>query len=150
MKLRQPCDARWVKPRIDPDRADQLYAEALGIQAEGNPGLWVPRMRYLAMRNYGYAMVELARWHADVGGEHDPIALRLYRRAYRLGHAQAAQHMAMACFNRGDMKGYRRWLRSAANAGDKDALREYRLFETRLPHSNARKIRRLRPWREDD
>lgn len=139
-----------VKPRIDPSRADRLYAEALDIQEGRRPGLWLPRMRYLAFRDYGYAMVELARWHAYAGGENDPIAMNLYRRAYCLGHSQAAQHLAMGCFNAGDMKGYRRWLRLAAKAGDGDALREHRCFETRLPHGDARKVGRLRPWQKRD
>lgn len=139
-----------MKPRIAPDRADRLYAEALDIQEGRAPGLWLPRMRHLAFRDHGYAMVELARWHADLGGEDDPRALRLYRRAYRLGHAQAAQHLAMGCFNRGDMKGYRYWLAQGAKAGDEEAARERRCFETRLPHDDARKVGRLRPWHKRD
>ena len=32
----------------------------------------------------------------------------LARRAFRLGSARAGQHLAMDCFNRGDLPGYRR------------------------------------------
>lgn len=139
-----------MKPRIDPDRADRLYAEALDIQEGRKLGLWLPRMRHLALRDHGYAMVELARFHAEQGSDRDPLARRLYLRAFRQGHTQAAQHLAMGSFNRGDMKGYRYWLAQGAKAGDEDAQRERRFFETRLPHLDARKVGRLRPWHKRD
>jgi hypothetical protein len=56
----------------------------------------------------------------------------------------------MNAFNRGDMLGYRCWLARGARAGDRDALRELRRFETRLPHKNAARVRRRRPYRRYD
>jgi hypothetical protein len=146
-----------MKPRIDPDRAEKLYGEALEIQEGRRRGWWVPRMQYLAFRGYDYAMTELARWYsdsndlADLGSARDPFsAAGLYRRAYRQGSTQAAQHMAMGCFNRGDMAGYRHWLAQGAKAGDEEAREQRRNFETRLWHSNARKVGRLRPTQKRD
>lgn len=146
-----------MKPRIDPGRADRLYAEAIDIQEGRRRGFWVPRMQYLAFRRYDYAMIELARWHADsnatadLGRSGDPFsAAGLYRRALRQGNALAAQHLSRGCFNRGDMKGYRHWLAQGAKAGDEEARRERRFFETRLSHQNARKVGRLRPWQKRD
>jgi hypothetical protein len=56
----------------------------------------------------------------------------------------------MSCFNRNDMVGYRHWLRCAAKAGDTDAARSLRFFETRLWHAAARKVGRLRPRQKRD
>ncbi len=146
-----------MKPRIDPDRAERLYCEALEIQAARKPGFWVPRMQYLALRGYDFAMIVLANWYSESGKLSDEgrpgdafSAAGLYRRAYRQGYATAAQNMAMGCFNRSDMAGYRHWLAQGAKLGDEDAQRERRFFETRLPHSDARKIGRLRPYQKRD
>jgi len=58
--------------------------------------------------------------------------------------------MAMGCFNRGDMRGYRHWLALGARAGDENARRARGFFEMRLPHSYAGRIGRLRPWQKRD
>lgn len=146
-----------MKLRINRARADKLYVEALDVMERRKCGFWVPRMQYLALRGYADAMIVLANWYSESGtldAEGRPgdasSAAGLYRRAYRQGSAMAAQAMAMGCFNRGDMKGYRHWLGMGARAGDGEAQRVRRLFETRLPHSRARRIGRLRPWQERD
>jgi hypothetical protein len=56
----------------------------------------------------------------------------------------------MACFNKGDLAGYRFWLHRGAGAGDEEAAIELRRFEMRLPHAAARKLKRLRPYRVSD
>jgi hypothetical protein len=56
----------------------------------------------------------------------------------------------MNAFNANDMHDYRFWLRRAANAGDADAARELKRFETRLPHINAGRVRRRRLYRKND
>ena len=141
----------------DQDRTERLLCKALSIRHERGAqrvGLWVPIVWHLAFRKNTDAMIELADWLTDdnsraaLGSPADSFSgAGLYRRAYRAGEARAAQHLAMGCFNRNDLMGYRFWLRRAAQAGDLDASAELRRFETRLPHHAARKIRRLRPER---
>lgn len=133
---------------------DRLYLKALTIRHERRIGLWLPIMWHLALRGHAGAMTELADWFSDgnkakaFGRLADPFsAAGLYRRAVKKGHSIAGFNAAMSCFNRNDMIGYRDWLRQAASAGDGDARDELRRFETRLPHSDARKVGRLRPDR---
>ncbi|WP_448663633.1 hypothetical protein ACG3SL_02860 [Sphingomonas sp. CJ20] len=120
-------------------------------------GLWVPIIRHLAMRGHADAMIELADWYSEDNSAQafgkpasSFAAAGLYRRAWRKGNARAALNAAASCFNRNDMRGYRHWLRNAANVGADDARRELCAFETRLWHSAARKIRRLRPFKKRD
>ncbi|HZF41958.1 MAG TPA: hypothetical protein VEZ48_00945 [Sphingomonadaceae bacterium] len=93
-------------------------------------------------------------WHPDpqptaidarLGASATRCAERLYDRtlqvsyrAYRSGYATGAQYSAMSAFISANLAGYRHWLVQAG------------LFELRMPHRNARLIRRLRPhWRGD-
>jgi hypothetical protein len=136
---------------------ERLYLKALSIQHERSVGLWLPIMWHLALRGHAAAMIDLAAWFSE-GNSLDSFgefadsfsAAGLYRRAWRKGDARAAQHLATSCFNRNDLIGYRQWLRRAAAAGDNCALHEVRHFETRLPHSAARKIGRWRPNQKRD
>jgi len=112
----------------------------------------VPIMRHLALRKYAPAMVVLAAWLSDSGLRSDlgspatgHCAAGLYHRAWRSGEANAAQHMAMSCFNLNDLAGYRLWLRRAAKLGETNCAIELRHFRLRQPTAAARKIRRLRP-----
>ena len=66
-------------------------------------------------------------------------------RAWRAGNETAAWNMAMTCFDRRDLVGYRCWLRRAAKAGNQEAVESLPCFETRLPHRTARDIGRHRP-----
>ncbi len=141
----------------DETAEDRLYLRALSIRHERGVGLWMPIMWHLALRGHAGAMIELADWFSggdsakEIGKAFDAFsAAGLYYRAYRKGDARAARNMAVSCFNRGDMAGYRRWLRYAAKAGDPQSLRELRAFESRLWHSAARKLRRLRPVQKRD
>jgi hypothetical protein len=141
----------------DQANADRLYLKALAIRYQRRAGLWLPIMRYLALRGHAGAMIELADWHSrddsarSVSTPADAFgAAGLYRRAFRNGDARAAVNFAMSCFNRNDMIGYRHWLRRAAQAGDADAAKQLSRFETRLWHSAARTIRRLRPEQKRD
>lgn len=138
-------------------RADRLYANGLRIRHQHAVGLWLPIMRHLAMRGHVDAMIELADWYSEgdatqaFGKPADSFAAAgLYRRAWRKGDARAALNAATSCFNRNDMIGYRSWLHKAANAGAAEATRALRAFETRLWHSAARKIRRMRPRHKRD
>ncbi|MDG5489121.1 hypothetical protein NYR55_10900 [Sphingomonas sp. BGYR3] len=139
------------------DRHDRLYDRAMDIlDRRHGIGLGEPILWHLALRNHGPAMLELAnRWsrsgrRGELGRMQDAFSpLGLTRRAYRLGHANAAQNMAMTWFNIGDMAGYRLWLRRAAQQGDATSAKEARRFEPRMPHTLARRLRRLRPTRRD-
>ena len=138
-------------------RYERLYFRALRNRHEHGRGVWLPIMRHLALRDHVDAMIELADWlsvpntRESLGVAADAFgAAGLYRRAYRKGDARAARNMAMSCFNRDDLAGYRRWLRLAASAGDRDSAAEIKRFETRLWHGAARDIGRGRPRHKRD
>lgn len=140
-----------------PSKIDDLYLKVEQIRESKRCGLWVPIIEHLALRGHAQAMIELADWCSrstqlrDLGVASDSFsAAGLYRRAYRKGDPRAANNMAMSCFNLGNMQGYRHWLRRAAVAGDAEAAKKLRYFETRLWHSAARTIRRLRPEQKRD
>jgi len=116
-----------------------------------SPGDGYGILWHLALRQDRYAMTELSRRLNDEGPSGDPFSsFGLAYRAFRLGDAIAAQNLALGCFNRRDLQGYRRWLRRAARLGDADAKSELRRFETRLPHGAAHDIGRGRPYKRYD
>ena len=117
-----------------------------------SPGDGMALLWHLALRRYPSAMTELSRRLGEDGlSAADPFsAVGLAYRAFRQGDPTAAYNLAMAYFNRGDLYGYRHWLRRAAHVGDEDARQQLRRFETRLPHGAARDIRRGRPRRDYD
>jgi hypothetical protein len=136
---------------------ERLYLKGCAVRHERRVGLWMPIMWHLALRGHSGAMIELADWFSDdnraraFGTPADAFsAAGLYYRAHRRGDARAAHNAAMGCFNRNDMLEYRRWLRRAEKAGDAQAGTQLRCFETRLWHSAARKVRRLRPEQKRD
>ncbi|TZG27600.1 hypothetical protein [Sphingomonas montanisoli] len=142
---------------MNPAKAEALYLRALKIREDRRGGLWLPIMWHLALRRHADAMIELADWlshdnRLDAFGRCADAfsAAGLYRRAFRAGDARAAQHLAMSCFNRNDMAGYRHWLKLGAKAGDPEAVTELSYFETRLPHGAARAIGRARPRQKRD
>ena len=112
-----------------------------------SPGDGMGLLWHLALRRYPSAMTELSRRIGEDGlSAADPFsAAGLAYRALRQGDPVAAYNLAMSCFNRRDLSGYRHWLRLAAQAGDEGADEQLRRFETRLPHGAARDIRRGRP-----
>lgn len=133
----------------------KLYLHALDIREGRECGLWLPKMWSLALRGHTGAMIDLADWFSGadnhLGSAADGFgAVGLYRRAYRKGDARAAFNLAMTCFNRNDLQGYRHWLRKAAGAGDSAAKLQVARFETRLPHSAAAKIGRKRTEQKRD
>jgi hypothetical protein len=138
------------KDAMDEARADRMYERADAIldgqrNGHGEPILW-----HLALRRHVDGMLALAGRLA-AGRAADPFSgTGLARRAFRLGSDRAGQHLAMDCFNRGDLAGYRRWLGRAARAGDEEAAAELRRYETRLPHGAAGDIGRRRPYRASD
>ena len=131
----------------DPDKLDRLYDRALHIQDGLKHGLCAPIFRTLAARNHDHGQVVLACNFANEKPRfnHPAFAAHWYRKAWQSGNATAAQHMAMDCFARNDLQGYRRWLRRAARLGDVEAAFELSKFATRLPHRRLRAIGRLRP-----
>jgi hypothetical protein len=136
---------------------DRLYLKALAIRDGRRVGLWVPIIWHLALRGDASAMIELADWFSGddaakkFGKASDAFsAAGLYYRAYRKGNFNAARNMAVSCFNRSDMAGYRQWLKRAARAGDTESARELRFFEIRLWHTAARKAGRMRPVQKRD
>lgn len=141
----------------DSSPEDRLYIRALTIRYEKHVGLWFPIMWHLALRGHTGAMIELADWFSngnsakEFGTPADNFsAAGLYRRAARKGDGRSALNAAMSCFNRNDMTGYRRWLRLATKAGSVEARQQLRAFEIRLPHGDARKIRRARSYQKRD
>lgn len=117
-----------------------------------SPGDGMGLLWHLALRRYPSAITELSRRIGEDGrSAAEPFsAAGLAHRALRRGDPVAAYNAAISCFNRRDFRGYRHWLRLAVNAGDKDARRQLRRFETRLPHGAARDIGRGRPRRDYD
>jgi len=114
-------------------------------------GIGMPVLHHLALRGMKDAMVALAYHQSGAGRFSDPFSPQgLCRRAWRKGDTLAARNLAVDCFNRRDLQGYRHWLSRAARLGDPYAARELRRFETRLPHLDARKIGRKRPDRRYD
>jgi hypothetical protein len=146
------CECSRMETLTADTSKDRLYLKGLGIRYERRIGLWLPIMRRLALRGHTGAMIELADWFSSdnraktFGKPADAYsAAGLYLRACRKGDARAASNAAMSCFNRNDMAGYRRWLRQGVRIGDQEAALELGWFESRLWHSAARKVRRLRP-----
>jgi TPR repeat protein len=146
-----------MKKQHDGMRAEKLYLRAMDIRYGNRRGLRLPILWHLALRGHPGAMIELAEWFSSsnslqaLGKPADNFsALGLYRRAYRKGDPIAAQHLALSCFNRNDLRGYRWWLNRAAKAGDEAAAAQLRHFETRLPQTAAREIGRHRPHQSRD
>ncbi len=118
---------------------------------ESSPGNERSLIRHLALRRDPDAVTELDRLSSDKRpGSIALSAAAMVRRVALKGHGPAAYNLAMQRFNDRDLPGYRGWLRHAAKAGDEDAIRQLRRFETRLPHGAARDIGRGRPYRLDD
>ena len=140
-----------MKNRRDPAKRDKLWRRYWAIRDDHVPGLATPILWHLALGHDPAIMVDLASTFPAPGRRADSFSQAgLCYRAWRLGYGYGAQHLAMNAFNTGDMHGYRTWLRRAANAGDKDSARGLKRFETRLPHTNARRVGRKRPHRKSD
>lgn len=135
--------------RVLTDRFQRLASALINGLSPGNGMglLW-----HLALRRYPAAMTELARRIGEDGlsAANPYSSAGLCYRALRQGDPTAAHNMAMTCFNRRDLQGYRHWLRLAAKAGDEEAGEQLRRFEKRLPHGAARDINRGRMWRVYD
>lgn len=133
---------------------ERLYMKALNIREGRARGYWLPKMWHLALRGHSGAMIDLADWLSDGCGTGSPAdnfsAAGLYRRAFCQGDSRAAHNMAMTCFNRNDLAGYRAWITKAGRSGDQAARLQASRFETRLPHSAAAKVRRIRPDQKRD
>lgn len=135
---------------------DSLYARAESIQERRACGYWEPILWHLALRGHSLSRLRLADWRSRMGTRvelgrfgdaYSPLGL-MYG-AYRKGANFAGINLAISYFNIGDMAGYRHWLAKAAKAGEHGAKEELKLFETRKPHSLARRLRRLRPLKRD-
>ena len=139
-------------------REERLWRRMWDIRDGPAHGLWVPIMQHLAMRREPEVMVQFADWYSgrdgtDLGAAADPFsAAGLYRRAWRNEVARGAYNLAISFLNRGDLSGYRHWLRRAGRAGNAAAARQAKRFELRLPHTAAKRVRRWRPEapRDDD
>ena len=137
---------------MDPASDSKLQRLADAWDNGRSPSDGMGLLWHLALRRYPSAMTELSR---RIGEDGLPVAdafsaAGLAYRSFRLGDPVAAYNFAMARFNRGDLQGYRYWLRRAAQAGDDEAERQFRRFETRLPHGAAHDIRRGRSRRNYD
>ena len=140
-----------MKNRRDPAKRDKLWRRYWAIRDDHAPGHATPILWHLALGHDAGIMVTLASTFPVPGHLADGFSQAgLCYRAWRLGCAYGAQHLAMNAFNTGDMHGYRTWLRRAADAGDEDSGRGLKRFETRLPHTNAGGVGRRRPYRKSD
>lgn len=140
-----------MKNRRDPAKRETLWRRYWAIRDDHANGHAKPILWHLALGQDPSLMVTLAATFSTSGRLSDGFSQAgLCYRAWRLGNCYGAQHLAMNAFNRNDLHGYRLWLRRAANAGDADAARELKRFETRLPHTNAGRVRRRRPYRKYD
>ncbi|RYE97396.1 MAG: hypothetical protein EOO77_39120 [Oxalobacteraceae bacterium] len=132
-------------------KSEQLWSRYWGIRDDHQNGFAMPIVWHLALRRDPLALMELGSTFEKPGCIAEPFSQEgLAYRAFRHGYPNGAQHLAMNAFNRRDLTGYRYWLARAARAGDKDAVRELRRFEVRLPHTSARRIGRQRPHRPSD
>jgi hypothetical protein len=142
------------------DRDERLFDRAEAIMEGRANGYYMPILGHLARRGHARVMLALA---GSFSKGNDPAALGamsragtpawLYRRVWHRGGdyaPTAAQNLAMSLFNIGDLRGYRFWLRRAQLLGDNAAGLELDRFETRLPHGDARAIRRGRPYRRSE
>lgn len=136
--------------RISPAKRDSLWKRYWSIKDHHGVGLCEPILWHLALRGDLSAMVTLADGVPTEGRILDRFSRAgLYYRAHQGGYEYAAQHLAMDAFNRGDLAGYRYWLRRASRF-DPDSLSQLKRFELRLPHRTARESRRGRPYRSYD
>ncbi len=137
--------------RLYSSRDEKLYLRALLIIDRRANGYFTPILQHLALRHHNDAMVQLANFADFLGKFWDyGSANNLLYKAVRRGSWLAAQSLAMNSFNSNDLYRYRYWLRLAAKLGDTDSATELGKFETRLPHLNAVKIRRKRPYRRSE
>ena len=132
------------------NKLDRLYERAMRIEAGQELGRRIPILYALARRRHAMGMLELACWFDDFDTCRWKSAFRLQRQAWKMGCCYGAQHIAMNCFNRKDLAGYRKWLRRAVRAGDGESGRELRCFETRKDSNLARQIGRGRPTRKHE
>jgi hypothetical protein len=140
-----------MKNRRDPGKREALWLRYWAIRDDHANGHATPILWHLVLGRDPRMMIALADSFSSPGRLSDGFSQAgLCYRAWRLGYCHSAQHLAMHAFNTNDMHGYRFWLRRAANAGDAGAARELKRFETRLPHVNASRVRRRRPYRKHD
>jgi hypothetical protein len=133
------------------EKMNRLWEQYWKITDQHGNGYATPILWHLAFRGHTGAMTVLSSIYDREGRIAQPFSQAgLAYRAYRRGDPIGANHLAMNGFNRGNLACYRYWLARAARAGDKEALRELRRFETRLPHGDAKTIGRGRPWRSYD
>lgn len=133
------------------DKLDRLWVRCWKIMDEHGNGHAIPILQHLALRGHVSAMTVLSSFADREGRIAEPFSQSgLAYRAYRRGDPIGAHHLAMNGFNRGDLACYRYWLSRAARAGDNDAAHSLRRFEVRLPHRDAKAIRRGRPFRSYD
>ena len=132
-------------------KQERLWSRYWDIRDDHHNGYATPIIWHLALRRDPLAMTELSSTFNKPGRIADPFSQEgLAYRAFRCGHRNGANHLAMNAFNRNDLGRYRYWLARGAKSGDADAARELRRFELRLPHMNARLIGRKRPHRRSD
>ena len=130
---------------------ERMWQRYWGIRDGHRNGQCLPILWHLALRGDPSATTELGSWFDRTGRIADRFSKSgLAYAAYRRGDPLGAQHLAMAAFNQGDLRGYRLWLWKAVRLGDGDMLQELRRFEVRLPHRDAALIGRKRPYRRSE
>jgi hypothetical protein len=140
-----------IRSRRDPVKREKLWQRYWAITDNKANGLYEPILWHLALGQDYSAMTTLGDTFGSSGPISEPFSkLWLCYQADRGGYEYASQHLAMEAFNRGDLKGYRHWLRRHARFGDPEVMQQLKRFETRQPHSAAAKIRRRRPYRKDE
>ncbi|OSZ68973.1 hypothetical protein CAP39_09090 [Sphingomonas sp. IBVSS1] len=140
---------------VSEEKLWQRWDRADAIRNRRANGRWLPILWHLALRGHGLSLLQLADWYT-FHGEHPGRMQDRFSPAGMMRHALRRQerfaglHLALTCFNLGDLGGYRHWLARAARAGDTEAAAERRRFEIRKPHRLAFVQRRGRKSRKTD
>jgi hypothetical protein len=120
---RQPREGRQAK-------AERLFLEAINIEDAARTAEKLRLMQASAELGHHTAQVSLATiLEEDVSPPRTAEARRWYRRAARAGNHSGAWNLAMSYRIEGNRRGYFRWSRKAAELGDEDAQRIWRLIE---------------------
>ncbi len=140
-----------MEQRTSNTKPERLFERYWGIADLHRNGLRLPILWHLAFRRHPDALLVLSQEIEQEGRISRNFSRQgLAYRSFRLGEAAAAQNLAMDSFNRGDLQRYRFWLWKAARLGDEDSARELKRFEVRLPHDDAARIGRKRPYHKAD
>lgn len=110
-----------------------VFTEAFNAQEEGALLKAISLYEQAARMGFSPAHINLGNIYDDGLTPVQPFkAVRMYKRAVKLGHPAGAWNLAVYYKKLGKSRWHRYWLRKAASMGDEDAIKE-------LSHSKKRK-----------